>query len=576
MPPKKSQSAQKRRAATPDSVDDEPVGKRTRSGVQNAQTGSPAAPRPRPKPKMRPILPPDSDVEIVTESAQSNASKKPKSGGLKLASVGGRNVSGNSSKGKAKGKVTMQPEDSEYGEDEIDELEDDEDLIAPPKPAQKVKKLKIRVAEDKKAKSLESELSIDEQLDVPEEKLVATTTAKIAFATEKDGILSRPTPIDTNTTYETFMFRVAQAFGAVAGEQELTWKTDRMPKNAAWRELGSEEDFNAILGDGQETLKEEFDKAELIAATNKEGKAKAAKKGKTFVPKKKVPTLTDFVILLRDRNQERKAKEAKSTKKDKKPAKAETAGSLAGVGNKIAEYKEKIEARERCKGCKNNCVLLPANNGQPKHRELSKADIQAWAHSAAKAALKGKAVSFETAPDELMLLWSDRKSEPRGTKAEVTESKSAPTEPVPPLAPPPPPPNAPPYYAPPPAHPQYGHFPAPYPPAYPAYPPNYGYPPPHPGGYGGYGVPPHATGQMLLSEWLVMCDRGQRGEYRDNFAGLIAGFSARHLFYLSDIQNKPTEFFTQIDFPTAPGAPTFRMSLDTASRLCRYLAHDLA
>ncbi|KAG8774539.1 hypothetical protein FRC12_001925 [Ceratobasidium sp. 428] len=90
-------------------------------------------------------------------------------------------------------------------------------------------------------------------------------------------------------------------------------------------------------------------------------------------------------------------------------------------------------------------------------------------------------------------------------------------------------------------HQPYGHYPA-----YPQYgygPPSYNYPPPPPAGYSGYGVAPQVTGHMLLSEWLVMCDRGPRGEHEDNFSGLIAGFSARRLFYLFEVQNKPADFF---------------------------------
>ncbi|KAG8681234.1 hypothetical protein FRC09_017659 [Ceratobasidium sp. 395] len=199
---------------------------------------------------------------------------------------------------------------------------------------------------------------------------------------------------------------------------------------------------------------------------------------------------------------------------------------------------------------------------------------------------KGEEISLETPPNDLLLQWSDHKPAPRGSgkKSDASGSKAAhnppPKDDIPLLAPPPTP-VQPAYYPPPPAHP-YGHYP-PYPPPYPPNPhygyPAYGYPPPPPPlphGYGNPGFPSRATGHTLLSEWLVMCDQGDRGENSDNFAGLIAGFSAQKLFRLSDLQHKPIDFFTQIDFPTTAGGPTFRMPLGTASCLCQYLARDLA
>lgn len=129
------------------------------------------------------------------------------------------------------------------------------------------------------------------------------------------------------------------------------------------------------------------------------------------------------------------------------------------------------------------------------------------------------------------------------------------------------------------AYPQPGYYPPPPPPPppygyYHGYPGAYGYPPPQAPPFGH--APPQVTGQTLLSEWLPLCDQGERGRNHDNFVGLIAGFSAAKIYRLSDLQNKSHQYLTQeIEFPTTPGAPPFQMAEGTATRLRQYLKADL-
>ncbi|KAG9075514.1 hypothetical protein FRC06_010058, partial [Ceratobasidium sp. 370] len=383
MPPRKSQSSGKRAASPLDEPDKGPVSKRTRANTRPTSASDTAASRPRPQPKMRPVPPPSPEVE----APKAKIKVVPKSG-LKLSSVGG------------KGKAPVNNESDEYGEEEIDELEGDSEIEILPlgdKPASppSVKKVTIRLGMSGKP----TVVNPSDPVDAPEP---AVSTAKIAFSVEKDGVLSRPIPIPADISYENFGFRVAQAFGEVAGQQDLTWKTNRMPNSVKWLKLGDEEDFRLIMNQADTTLQVELDKFCTLTAQNSEGRAKAKRKGKSFTPKP-VPPLRDFIIYLRDRNHEKKTKEAKSKRTEKKSDKAESAGNLKGIGLKIKEFTSIIEKR-KCPVCGKNCVILPGvNNAAPIHKELSKGNVQAWAHTAANAALKGKGYSLETVPDELLL-----------------------------------------------------------------------------------------------------------------------------------------------------------------------------
>lgn len=89
-----------------------------------------------------------------------------------------------------------------------------------------------------------------------------------------------------------------------------------------------------------------------------------------------------------------------------------------------------------------------------------------------------------------------------------------------------------------------------------------------------YGAPP-AGARTLLSEWLLRCDQGERGESNDNFTGLLAGFTAEKIYRLSDLKDWSEENFLAMEFPTTPGGPTFRMARGTAIRLRQYVAADL-
>ncbi|KAG8729330.1 hypothetical protein FRC12_021051 [Ceratobasidium sp. 428] len=522
----------------------------------------------RPK---RSLSPGDNPVPAPTSKKSKNSTSK---GGLKLSTVGKPVASASTDKGKQKA-VQFVASGSEYGEDEIDELADDEDdapvpssdsevPVAPPA----VKKVKIRVGSTSKA-------TRDDENDSQDEETSELQMAKIVFAAQKKDVRTRPVHVKPDIEFELFMFYVAKAFGGVAGEQDLVWKTDRMAKSDKnWHELKNEEDLEMIMAMGVSTLEEELKKAEVVVAKNKEAKNKCLAKGKPFFPKP-VPPLVDFLIILRDCNNENKGKEPKQEKKSTK--KVATAGALKDIGEKILDCIDKIKAR-KCGLCKKSCAVLPGEGAEPKHRELTESEIQTWAQQAAK---RGD-TSFEKVPKELMLQLMDRKPEQRGNskKTEASGSNQPPVPPlegpVPSLAPAPPHYGHP-YLPPPPAPPHYGYYP-PYPPPYPSYGcPGYGHPPPPPPPHDqNYGGPPRVTGQTRIADWLSMCDRGQRGASGDNYSALIAGFSARNLHYLSDIQGKNAEYFAQIDFPTVPGAPPFRLGVATSSRLHQYLVHDLA
>lgn len=112
-----------------------------------------------------------------------------------------------------------------------------------------------------------------------------------------------------------FQFHVANAFGEPAHEQDLVWKTNRMPKNANWSMLKDEADFEGMLEQAGAILDAELTKFQIATAKNVADAAKAQKKGKTHVPKP-VPALLDLVILVRDCHYEQKGK---ATKKVRQP-----------------------------------------------------------------------------------------------------------------------------------------------------------------------------------------------------------------------------------------------------------------
>ncbi|KAG8694356.1 hypothetical protein FRC09_009895 [Ceratobasidium sp. 395] len=366
MPPKKSRRPPKR-PASPAENKEQPVGKRTRAQTTSTSTAQSSTARPRPKPKMRPLAPPDDEAEA--EPTPTKSKQKASSGGLKLSSRAGRPVSNASvsAKGQSAKKILS---DSDYGEEEIDELEDDVDEPEPPTardhPARSVRKVTLRVTPPAGRPT-----SNHSEPDTPEQDQ-SVNMAKIAFSVEKDGVESRPIHIAADIDFETFSFRTAQSFGEVAGQQDLVWKSNRMAKSVKWRELANEQDFKLLMEVADLTLQEELDKFCTVTTANREAEKKAKSKGKAFVPKTVHP-LADFIILLRDRNQEKRIKEAKSSKKEKKPAKSESAGRSVGLAERIIACRKVIEARE-CKGCEKNCVILPGTRQNPEsvHKELGK------------------------------------------------------------------------------------------------------------------------------------------------------------------------------------------------------------
>jgi hypothetical protein len=145
-----------------------------------------------------------------------------------------------------------------------------------------------------------------EDLDDIEPKL-ETKVPNIAFAVQKDGIVSRPITILPNIDFELFRYRVADEFGEAASTQDLVWKTNRMTKSANWGTLKDADNFKRIIDQAKATLHAENERRELIKAKNDADAAKAKKQGKPHVPKP-VPPIEEFVILIRDCNQEQKAK----------------------------------------------------------------------------------------------------------------------------------------------------------------------------------------------------------------------------------------------------------------------------
>ncbi|KAG8683475.1 hypothetical protein FRC09_016061 [Ceratobasidium sp. 395] len=458
----------RKRAASPNIQG--PISKRLRSSTQKTPTtpsqSNTSVSRPHPKPRMRPKRPLSPGDEPIPEFPKSKK-PTPKSG-LKIATIGKPEASTSRGKGKAKA-VQFVESESEYGEDEVDELEgdtnDDEVDAAssgsdtPPAPPV-VKKLKIRVGSTSKTASDKKQDSHREANELQ--------IAKIAFVAQKKDIRSRPVHIEPDIDFDLFIFHVAKAFGAVAGEQDLVWKTDRMAKSDKnWHELKNEEDLEMVMAMGVSTLEEELKKAEVVVAKNEEAEKKCLAKGKPFFPKS-IPALADFLIILRDHNSENKGKETKQEKKSTK--KVATAGALENIGEKILWCIDKIKAR-KCTLCKKSCAVLPGKGtAEPDHHKLSDSEIQIWAQQAAK---RGD-TSFEEVPKELMMQLMDHKPKPRGTKKGASASNQLdvpPLEnPIPPLAPAPPH-HGHPYHPPPPVNPHYGYYP-PYPPPYPPY----GYP----------------------------------------------------------------------------------------------------
>ncbi|KAB5590973.1 hypothetical protein CTheo_5589 [Ceratobasidium theobromae] len=545
MPPRKQKSTRAKRAASPVDPGESSAKKKARAeaapdmvdvGQPENPPSAPVEAKPgpskshsKPYPKMHAARPPSPEYgeEEIEEPAAKTAPKK-----VRLCL------------GEAGSSVIVEPTA------EIDELVDDHDILLP------------------------IDLDTDSE---PEEELPKPKTPKIAFVTQQDGILTRPIAIPDDVDFDVFRYRVADEFRVAANAQELVWKTNWMAKSANWATLRDAEDFRRVMDQARATIVAEAERRCLLIAQNAAGMKKSNAKGKSFVPKL-IPAIEEFVIMIRDCNQERKAKE-QAPKKDKKPEKTEGAGPLKGIAGRILENEAKIKARN-CEKCGKSCVIVPTRGGAPEHKELSRADIQLWAQIAAK----GTDISLETPPQQLILQLSDRPPEKRGkVKSEASGSSDQNSNPPAPIsaAPGPMQPYIPPLAAP---HMPYQPHPMYYPPPMPPPTPygyynsyNYGYPPPPmPGPH--FMNTGHGPGRsnMLLSEWLPMCDRGERGANGDNFASLVAGFSAQRILCLSDLRNKSEHFFTnEIEFPTTPGGPTFHMAHGTAIRLVQYVAADL-
>ncbi|KAF8593674.1 hypothetical protein BDV93DRAFT_566269 [Ceratobasidium sp. AG-I] len=467
-----------------------------------------------------------------------------------------------------------------FEQEEVDELLNDLFANDPEPPlAPKPKKVTIRLPKNSKVRETKQESDEEEENKAETHKDkrnidAGDVSAGIAFAVEKKGVVSRPVAFSIDIDFDSFRFRVANAFGEAAHEQELVWKTNRMLKNASWGALKEEADFEGMIEHAGGVLEVEATKFQMATAKNEADAANAKKKGKPFVPKP-IPALSELVILIRDSHFEQKSK---VKKKDKKSNKEEGAGDLRGVGGKILEYQEKLKAR-KCATCGKSCILIPIPGGPPEHKEMTNAQVLLWAQLAAKGN-----TSLASPPQQLVLQMSDQQPHRRGKakpgpstsasdqigneQSEPDEQQDTPSpkpDYVPPLV------TAPQY---PYANPQPGYYP---PPPMPPPPPPYGYYHGYPGPYGyqpppaphfGAHPPPPITGQTLLSEWLPRCDQGERGRNHDNFTGLIAGFSAAKIYRLFDLQNKSRRYLMRdIKFPTTPGAPPFQMAEGTATRL---------
>ncbi|KAG8733261.1 hypothetical protein FRC11_007541 [Ceratobasidium sp. 423] len=347
----------------------------------------------------------------------------------------------------------------------------------------------------------------------------------VSFATMKggpNGSLSTPRKFDMDVAYGTFRLLVADAFGELKESQALVWKTNRTAKSESWSELNDATDFNRIITQARAILGKDNENRRLIIEKNAAAGLKANKNGKLFVPKS-VPVIKEYIVILRDKNQEQRLKDkAKTPKTDKKAEKAEAMNEVKGKAERILHNEDQIKKRV-CNGCSKSCVVIPGVGNQPAiHKELRAQDIKLWAQAIEAGALdNGVPVTLERPPRGLILQLGDRQPEQRGTRTKAgTPAVEAPVVPPPPA---PAPVAAPPHGYHPGPH-FYGPAPGYYPPQPPYHGPAYGYHPgyagynaydpyhgPGPYGYGGvrHGAPV-VSGRMPLSEWLPMCDRGER------------------------------------------------------------------
>ncbi|KAG9081995.1 hypothetical protein FRC06_005287 [Ceratobasidium sp. 370] len=334
-----------------------------------------------------------------------------------------------------------------------------------------------------------------------------------------------------------------------------------MLRGDKWHKLKTEVDFEEVVEQGRAYFKYDISKRNSALVKNQADMAKAEKKGTVHVPKV-VPEIVDYMVYVRDRNQEQNLKA--STKKGKEKKDEPTAGPLKGMASRILELEQTFKARV-CLTCKKSCVIVPVQGSLPEHLPLMDAAAKMWAQMAAA----NPTVSIMSPPHQLVHFMTDKVPEKRGKNQALTSSFDTPqpaSQPeshvprprphIPPLARPAhPPPFGYPYHPP---HPppmyryRYG--------GYPSMP--YGYPVPPPGHpYGAsdmLGAPQHVTGQTLLSEWLPLCDQ------------------AHNIYRLAELHSKLERYLTQaIEFPTTPGASSFHMAPETAIRLCQYVPADL-
>ncbi|QRW09636.1 hypothetical protein RhiLY_08635 [Ceratobasidium sp. AG-Ba] len=283
---------------------------------------------------------------------------------------------------------------------EVDELPDEPiDIQSTPSPPPQTPKIKIKVpaancaAKDAQvAKNNDKSVIaavIDGDYDVTdddEDPPKPQTT--FLYTVQQRDIRSRPMSFSPNVQdYEQFCNKIGAAFGERPSSQELIYKTSRMLNANKWQQLNNQEDFQAMIEDGEEWFALDIRKWEAAVAKNKANKIKARKNKKAFVPLP-IPPVPNYTVNIRDLHQEANNKETTKKGKEKPKEEPASAGRFKDAGHRISELVETFKAR-KCAKCNKSCVIVPVPGRQdPEHIPLTDSAAKMWAHLADALPLK--------------------------------------------------------------------------------------------------------------------------------------------------------------------------------------------
>ncbi|KAG9078927.1 hypothetical protein FS749_009010 [Ceratobasidium sp. UAMH 11750] len=230
-----------------------------------------------------------------------------------------------------KGKGRAEQVDPIEGQVEVDELPDeplnDFSSLSPlPDPilaSASTPKIKIKISRDVNTLDRRSKVhfedkkptivTLEESDSEPEVIELSEPEFNCAFTTERQNVISRPISFSPDVKdFRLFLYAVAEAFGERPSDQDLVWKNNRMLRGDKWHELKTEVDFEEIIEEGRAYFKSDISKRNSALVKNQADAAKAKKKGTVHVPKD-IPKIIDYVVNIRDRNQEQSHKA--STKK---------------------------------------------------------------------------------------------------------------------------------------------------------------------------------------------------------------------------------------------------------------------